>query len=106
MQLSVENGAPEYRIVPDDILMQKYGLTAAYVGMSIRNALTGNDDAVLTQEGTEYPIRIYFDELNRNDYDDLKNIPNVPTVITNCETPAAMSVMPHARLASSCASSE
>lgn len=74
VQLSVENGAPEYRIIPDDILMQKYGLTAAYVGMSIRNALTGNDDAVMTQEGTEYPIRIYFDEFNRNDYDDLKNM--------------------------------
>ena len=74
VQLSVENGAPEYRIIPDDILMQKYGLTAAYVGMSVRNALTGNDDAVLTQEGREYPIRIYFDEFNRNDYDDLKNM--------------------------------
>lgn len=74
VQLSVKNGAPEYRVIPDDILMQKYGLTAAYVGMSIRNALTGNDDAVLTQEGTEYPIRVYFDEFNRNDYDDLKNM--------------------------------
>ncbi|TNE77972.1 MAG: efflux RND transporter permease subunit [Bacteroidetes bacterium] len=74
VQLSVKNGAPEYRIIPDDILMQKYGLTAAYVGMNIRNALTGNDDAVLTQEGTEYPIRIFFDEFNRNDYEDLKNM--------------------------------
>lgn len=74
VQLSVENGVPEYRVIPDDILMQKYGLTAAYVGMSIRNALTGNDDAVLTQEGTEYPVRIYFDEFNRNDYEDLKNM--------------------------------
>ncbi|UKN02247.1 efflux RND transporter permease subunit [Paracrocinitomix mangrovi] len=74
VQLSVQNGAPEYRVIPDDKLMQKYGLTAAYVGMSIRNALTGNDDAVLTEEGTEYPIRIYFDEFNRNDYDDLKNM--------------------------------
>lgn len=74
VQLSVKNGAPEYRVIPDDILMQKYGLTAAYVGMSIRNALTGNDDAVLTQEGTEYPIRVYFNEFNRNDYDDLKNM--------------------------------
>ncbi len=74
VQLSVENGAPEYRIVPDEILMQKYGLTAAYVGMSIRTALTGNDDAVLTQDGTEYPIRILFDEVNRNDFEDLRNM--------------------------------
>lgn len=74
VQLSVESGAPEYRIIPDDVLMQKYGLTAAYVGMSLRNALTGNDDAVLTQEGTEYPIRIYFDVYNRNEYEDIKNM--------------------------------
>lgn len=74
VQLSVESGAPEYRIIPDDVLMQKYGLTAAYVGMSLRNALTGNDDAMLTQEGTEYPIRIYFDVYNRNEYEDIKNM--------------------------------
>lgn len=74
VQLSVENGAPEYRIIPDAILMQKYGLTAAYLGMSVRNALSGNDDAVLTQDGTEYPIRIYFDVFDRNDYEDLKNM--------------------------------
>ncbi len=74
VRLSVENGAPEYRIIPDDILMQKYGLTTAYVGMSIRNALTGNDDATLSQDGTEYPVRIYFDEFNRNDREDLENM--------------------------------
>jgi HAE1 family hydrophobic/amphiphilic exporter-1 len=71
VKLSVETGAPEYLIVPDDILMQKFGLTAAYVGINIKNAITGNDDAVLTEKGTEYPIRIYFDEFDRNDYEDL-----------------------------------
>lgn len=74
VQLSVERGAPEYQIVPDKILMQKYGLSTAYVGMTIRNALAGNDDAVLTQQGTEYPVRIYFDESNRNEYEDLMNM--------------------------------
>ncbi|MFD1550775.1 AcrB/AcrD/AcrF family protein [Putridiphycobacter roseus] len=74
VQLSVENGAPEYRIIPDRIWMQKLGLSSAYVGMSIRNALTGNDGAVFTEAGTEYPIRIYFDEANRNTVEDLKNM--------------------------------
>ena len=74
VQLSVENGAPEYRIIPDEVLMQKFGLSSAYVGMKIRNALTGNDGAVLTDEGTEYPIRIYYDQFDRNEFEDLKNL--------------------------------
>ena len=74
VQLSVENGAPEYRIIPDEVLMQKFGLSSAYVGMNIRNALTGNDGAVLTDEGTEYPIRIYYDQFDRNEFEDLKNL--------------------------------
>ena len=74
VQFSVENGAPEYRIIPDEVLMQKFGLSSAYVGMNIRNALTGNDGAVLTDEGTEYPIRIYYDQFDRNEFEDLKNL--------------------------------
>jgi HAE1 family hydrophobic/amphiphilic exporter-1 len=74
VQLSVEKGATEYRIVPDVLLMQQYGLTSAYVGMSLRNALTGNDSAVLSEEGTEYPIRIYADQSFRDQYEDLRNL--------------------------------
>lgn len=74
VQLSVESGAPEYLIVPDDDLMQKYGLTTAYVGMSLRNAITGNDNAIFTEDGNEYPIRILLDEHDRNEYDDLNNM--------------------------------
>lgn len=74
VKLSVEEGAPEYRIVPNYNRMQKLGLTASYVGMSIRGALAGNDAVTLTEEGTEYPVRIYFDEFNRKNYDDLVNM--------------------------------
>lgn len=74
VKLSVEEGAPEYRIVPNYNRMQKLGLTASYVGMSIRSALAGNEDVTLTEEGTEYPVRIYFDEFNRKNYNDLVNM--------------------------------
>lgn len=74
VKLSVEEGAPEYRIIPNYNRMQKLGLTASYVGMSIRSALAGNDDVTLTEDGTEYPVRIYFDEFNRKNYDDLVNM--------------------------------
>ena len=74
VKLSVEEGAPEYRIVPNYNRMQKLGLTASYVGISIRSALAGNDDVTLTEDGTEYPVRIYFDEFNRKNHDDLVNM--------------------------------
>jgi HAE1 family hydrophobic/amphiphilic exporter-1 len=74
VQLSVEEGSPEYKIIPDQDKMQRLGLNTAYVGLNLRTALTGNKDATLTEDGTEYPIRIWFDDLNRENYEDLKNI--------------------------------
>ena len=74
VQLSVKEGSPEYRIIPDDDKMQKLGLNAGYLGMSIRTALTGNDDATLTENGTEYPVRIWFDDIDRKDYESLNNL--------------------------------
>ncbi len=74
VQLSVEEGSPEYKIIPNKDKMQRLGLTSAYVGMSIRTAITGNDDATLTEDGTEYPIRIWFDDQNRSNYEDLMNL--------------------------------
>jgi HAE1 family hydrophobic/amphiphilic exporter-1 len=59
VRLSVEEGSPEFQVIPDKDRMQRLGLTTAYVGQSIRTALTGNDDATLTEQGTEYPVRIW-----------------------------------------------
>ena len=72
--LSVEKGNPEYLIVPDKDKMQRLGLSTAYAGINVRTALTGNDDAVLTEEGTEYPVRIRLSGFNRRDYEDVKNL--------------------------------
>lgn len=71
VQLSVEAGSPEYRIVPDKDRMQRLGLTTAYAGINIRTAITGNDDATLTENGIEYPVRIRLDDFNRKNYEDL-----------------------------------
>lgn len=71
VRLSVEQGSPEYKIIPDKDKMQRLGLTTAYVGINLRTALTGNDDATLTENGTEYPIRIWFDAYNRQNYEDV-----------------------------------
>lgn len=74
VQLSVEAGSPEYKIVPNQDKMQRFGLNTAFVGRNLRTALTGDDNASLTENGTEYPIRIWFDDLNRENFEDLKNI--------------------------------
>ncbi|NEN22266.1 efflux RND transporter permease subunit [Cryomorpha ignava] len=75
VRLSVEKGSPEYKVVPDKDKMQRLGLNTAYVGMNLRTAYTGNDDASITQEGVEYPVRIQLDKFDRKNYDDLYNLP-------------------------------
>ena len=74
VQVSVEEGSPELKIIPDQDKMQRLGLNTAIVGMNLRAALTGNDDASMTQNGIEYPVRIVLDEMNRNEYSDVANI--------------------------------
>ena len=74
VQLSVEEGSPEYKIVPNKDKMQRLGLNSAFVGISLRTALAGNDDMTLTENGTEYPIRIWLDEINRENYEDISNL--------------------------------
>ena len=74
VRLSVEQGSPEYKIIPNKDKMQRLGLTTAYVGINLRTAFTGNDDATLTENGTEYPIRIWLDEFNRQNFEDVQKL--------------------------------
>ncbi|MBL1279811.1 MAG: efflux RND transporter permease subunit [Fluviicola sp.] len=74
VRLSVEEGSPEFVIVPDKDKMQRFGLTTAYVGANLRMALTGNDDASMTEDGVEYPIRTWLDDFDRQNYEDIQNI--------------------------------
>ncbi len=74
VRLSVEEGSPEYKIVPNKEKMQRFGLTTAYVGLNIRTAYTGNDDASLTENGTEYPVRIWLNDFNRKSVEDVQRL--------------------------------
>jgi HAE1 family hydrophobic/amphiphilic exporter-1 len=74
VRLSVEVGSPEYIVKPDKDRMQRLGLTTSYVGLNLRTAFTGNDDATLTENGTEYPVRIWLDDFDRQNYGDVKNL--------------------------------
>lgn len=74
VRLSVEEGSPEYKVVPDKDKMQRLGMNTAFVGMHLRTAFTGNDDATLTENGIEYPVRVWLDDFNRKNYDDVKHL--------------------------------
>lgn len=74
VQLSVEEGSPEYQVLPDKDRMQRLGLTTAYTGQSLRTAFAGNDDASLTEKGTEYPIRIWLADFDRQSFDDVSRL--------------------------------
>jgi HAE1 family hydrophobic/amphiphilic exporter-1 len=74
VRLSVEEGSAEYKVIPDKDKMQRLGLNTAYVGMSLRTAITGNEDATMTEGGTEYPVRIWLDEFSRKDFEDVQQL--------------------------------
>ncbi|MGZ5254029.1 MAG: efflux RND transporter permease subunit, partial [Flavitalea sp.] len=74
VRLSVEAGSPEYKIIPDKDKMQRLGLSTAYVGLNLRTAFTGNDDATLTENGTEYPVRIWLDDFSRQNFDNVQQL--------------------------------
>ncbi|QCX54351.1 efflux RND transporter permease subunit [Elizabethkingia sp. JS20170427COW] len=74
VRLSVETGSPELKVIPDKDKMQRLGLNTAYLGINLRTAFTGNDDATLTEDGTEYPVRISLDKFSRQNEDDIKQL--------------------------------
>ncbi|TFV94510.1 efflux RND transporter permease subunit [Algoriphagus kandeliae] len=73
VKLSVEQGSPEYQVIPDSDKLQGLGLSNAALGMTMRSAFAGNEDATLTEAGTEYPVRIQLDNFNRQSYEDVRN---------------------------------
>lgn len=74
VRLSVEEGSPEYQVIPDYDKMQRLGLNASLTGINLRTAYAGNDEASITEGGTEYPIRIWLDEFSRAHYEDVQHL--------------------------------
>lgn len=74
VRLSVQAGNPEYKIVPDKDKMQRLGLNTVYVGLNTRTAFSGNNDATLTENGTEYPVRIWLDNFSRKNFEDVNSL--------------------------------
>ncbi len=73
VRLSVEAGSPEFIVIPDQERMQRLGLSTSFVGINLRTAFSGNADASMTEKGTEFPIRIWLDDFNRNNFSDVQH---------------------------------
>ena len=74
VSLSVQEGNPEVQVNLDRDKMAHFGINTALVGATLRNAFTGNDDAVMTDNGIEFPIRIWLDDFNRQNIEDVKSL--------------------------------
>jgi HAE1 family hydrophobic/amphiphilic exporter-1 len=74
VRLSVESGSPELQVIPDADKMQRLGLNTAYLGMNLRTAFSGNDEVTLTENGTEYPVRIWLENFSRQHAEDVQEL--------------------------------
>ncbi len=66
VRLSAEMGKPELKVELDREKMTTFGLNIAEVGMTLRTALTGDDDAKFRVGIDEYDIRIVLDEADKS----------------------------------------
>src|SRR5690606_28825502 len=74
ISLSVQDGNPEIQIDINRDKMGMLGLDIASVGATIQNALSGNKDAKFRANNNEYDINIKFDQFDRKNAEDVKNI--------------------------------
>lgn len=87
VRLSVEEGRPEYRVIPDQDKMQRLGLNTAYTGMNLRTAFAGNDDATYSEDGTEYPIQVWLPDFERENYENILDL----TIVNPAGMPVSVS---------------
>jgi len=74
VQLSIETGNPELQIDLDRDKMARYGLNTSLVGATLRTAFSGNDDATLSENGTEYTVRVRLDDFDRKNITDVNGL--------------------------------
>ena len=83
VEVSREEGLPEYRIRVDRNRAAQFGLTAAQVGTTIRRAFAGESAATVLYEGEEVEVQVRFREQDRLSSGDIDQISVVtPTGIS------------------------
>jgi len=73
-KLSVESGNPEISVEVDRDKMTALGLSLQTVGGTMQTAFNGNTDGKFRQGEYEYDINIRFEDYDRKNADDVKNL--------------------------------
>ncbi|HWV74333.1 MAG TPA: efflux RND transporter permease subunit [Pseudosphingobacterium sp.] len=73
-KLSVESGNPEITVEVDRDKMAALGLSLQTVGGTMQTAFNGNTDGKFRQGEYEYDINIRFEDYDRKNVDDVKNL--------------------------------
>ncbi|MFA8451529.1 MAG: efflux RND transporter permease subunit [Bacteroidales bacterium] len=74
VKLSIEEGSPELNVKLDRDKLSALELNLANVGASLRTAFNGNNDLKFKDGNEEYNINIRFDQFDRNNSDNMKNM--------------------------------
>jgi len=74
LKLSVEGGSPEINVQVDRDKMAALGLTLQTVGATMQTAYSGNTDGKFRKGEYEYDINIRYQDFNRQNIDDVKNL--------------------------------
>ena len=73
-KLSVEKGTPEINVKVDRDKMSALGLNLQTVGGTMQTAFAGNTDGKFRQGEYEYDINIQYQDFDRKDIDDVRNL--------------------------------
>ncbi|WP_145859102.1 efflux RND transporter permease subunit [Pedobacter suwonensis] len=74
IKLSVEKGTPEINVQVDRDKMSAVGLTLQTVGSTMQTAFAGNTDGKYRKGEYEYDINIQYQNFNRQNIDDVRNL--------------------------------
>lgn len=75
--LSGETLKPEIKIVPDRLLLDKYGINMSTLADNIRSSLTGKECAVLSDKRGSCSVKVQYENIDNNIAEILRNIPLV-----------------------------
>ncbi len=74
IKLSVEKGTPEINVQVDRDKMAALGLNLQTVGVTMQTAFSGNTDGKYRKGEYEYDINIQYQDFDRKDIDDVRNL--------------------------------
>ena len=74
IELSSEEGSPEVAVQVDRDKMAALGLSLQTVGMTMQTAFSGNTDAKFRAGEYEYDINVRFNEFDRSNIDNVRNL--------------------------------